>query len=202
MKYAGLLAGLGNPGKKYENTRHNCGFMLVDLLLGQAWEEGEAEELPGKKFNALLWRLRMPGLEGDWLAAKPQTFMNDSGAAIKPLLAWHDIPPARLLVAHDELDLPPGSIRFKSGGGLAGHNGLLSISGQLGTNNFNRLRIGIGKPAGREEMIGWVLGRPAPGDREKIGRILPEGLETFLVFSREGAEAAAQFARDATRANI
>lgn len=201
MEYAGLVAGLGNPGKQYAGTRHNCGFMFIDLLLDKAGREGSVTELNGKKFNALLWRVTHPALDGVWLAAEPQTFMNDSGNAIQPIMAWHKLEPRNLLVVQDELDIPPGELRFKFGGGLAGHRGLTSISNCLGTRDYYRLRIGIGKPQFRDDVINWVLGRPLGADAEKMAQILPEALETFFVFSQKGLKAASQFARDASLAD-
>lgn len=194
MKYSGLITCLGNPGKQYEGTRHNCGFIFADALLKKAAHSGEVEELSGKKFLSLLWRIRLPELEGIWLLCKPQTFMNESGRAIKPLISWYDIETERLLVVQDELDLPVGSLRFKTGGGLAGHNGLKSIAQALGTHDFCRLRIGIGKPVHKEEVIDWVLNRPSREESSKISNIMPYALETLFIFSKEGAAAAMQYA--------
>lgn len=199
MEYAGLLAGLGNPGSKYAETRHNMGFMLIDALLKQARDDGDIEELNGKKFNARLWRVRMPQLKGVWLAAEPLTFMNDSGRAIQPLLAWHNLKPGQLVVAQDEMDIPAGSLRFKFGGGLAGHNGLASIAQCLGTRDFYRLRIGIGKPMRKEDTLAWVLGRQPGEARQKIEAIMPYALETLFIFSEEGQAAAVQYAHSAAR---
>lgn len=197
MEYAGVLAGLGNPGERYHLTRHNCGFMLVDDLLALARGNGEAEELSGKKFYCLLWRARSPQFSGTWLLAKPQTFMNESGRALQPLLAWFRLPAAQLIVAHDELDLPPGQIRFKFGGGLAGHNGLRSIAQSLGTQDFYRLRIGIGKAASHEETLNWVLSRPAPEAARLVRKGIADAAETFCLFTRKGAHDATVFARHA-----
>lgn len=199
MRYAGLIAGLGNPGLKYAGTRHNMGFMFVEELLETAAKRGATEELNGKKFNSALWRVRLPDMEGEWLAAMPLTFMNDSGRAVQPLLAWHNLRPDQLVVAHDEMDIPAGALRFKYGGGLAGHNGLASIAAQLGTKDFYRLRIGIGKPPHKDETLGWVLGSPAPADRDKITGIMPYAMETFVIFNRQGAERATQFAHAAAK---
>lgn len=199
MSYAGVVAGLGNPGPKYAGTRHNMGFMFVEALLRQATVEGQVERLNGKKFNCELWRLRMPALEGDWLAAMPLTFMNDSGRAIQPLLAWHNLSPVQLVVVQDEMDIPAGALRFKFGGGLAGHNGLLSISQQLGTPDFYRLRIGIGKPTHREDVLAWVLGRPDEHDRNKIRSIMPFALNTLFIFSEDGFSLAQQYAHAAAK---
>lgn len=199
MEYAGLVAGLGNPGKQYAGTRHNCGFMFTGLLLDMASREGSVEELNGKKFNARLWRVSMPQINGAWLVANPLTFMNDSGRAIQPILAWHKLNAGSLVVAHDELDIPPGELRFKFGGGLAGHKGLSSIAACLGSMDFYRLRIGIGKPQYKSDMLNWVLGRPAGDEDEKLSRAIPGALETFFIFTSQGLKAASQYARDASK---
>lgn len=199
MRYAGLVAGLGNPGAKYAGTRHNMGFIFVDDLLGMAARQGQVEEMKGAKFHARLWKIKTPELEGEWLVAEPQTFMNDSGIAIKPLLAWHELDADQLVVVQDELDLPAGAIRFKYGGGLAGHKGLLSITAQLGTRDYYRLRIGTGKPAHKEDVLAWVLGKPAPLEREAIARVMPYALETLFIFSKNGFAAAQQFAHAAEK---
>ena len=109
MDYAYVLAGLGNPGSQYDGTRHNCGFLLVDALCRKAEAEGRLQTMNGSKFSCELLRVDLPELRGPWLVAKPQTFMNLSGQSVQPLLAWHKIPPNRLVVAHDELDIPAGS---------------------------------------------------------------------------------------------
>lgn len=199
MKYKGLIAGLGNPGPKYARTRHNCGFECVDRLLALAEEEGRVEELNGKKFLSRLWQVTLPQLEGTWLVAKPQTFMNESGKAIRPLLSFHNLSPAQLIVIQDELDLPPGSLRFKEGGGLAGHNGLSSIAQETGSRDFYRLRIGIGKPEEKDGMIDWVLGKPSPAEQALIAEAIPRAIETIFVFVADGVQAAMQFARSGVR---
>lgn len=195
MKYKGLIAGLGNPGSRYASTRHNCGFWCVDTLLEFANVHGEVEEISGKKFHSLLWKVNLNQLEGTWLAAKPQTFMNESGRSISPLLSWFNLMPEQLIVIQDELDLPPGSLRFKFGGGLAGHNGLSSIAQQIGTKEFYRLRIGIGKPDDKNDMIEWVLGKPSPKDKELIQAELSKAIQTIFVFVEDGLQPAMQFAR-------
>lgn len=196
MRYAGMVVGLGNPGQKYAGTRHNCGFMFVDELLRMARDEGEARELNGKKFNALLWSVKAAGMGGEWLAVKPLTFMNDSGDSVRPIMDWNNLGPRQLVVVQDELDLPPGELRFKYGGGLAGHKGLLSISQRLGTKDYYRIRIGIGKPENEEDMLNWVLGRPHPEARKKIEESLGRALESFCIFTSEGLDAARAFAKN------
>ena len=195
MPFDWALAALGNPGQKYSGTRHNCGFMLADKLLREAGERGAVQELGGRKFNALLWKLNLTEGGEPWLLIEPQTFMNESGRAIQPALAWHNIPPGRLVVAQDELDIPAGSLRFKFGGGLAGHNGLASIAQCLGTPDFYRLRVGVGRPLHKSEVINWVLSRPDQEDRAKIEKALDAAVETLRVFSREGLKAAELYAK-------
>lgn len=195
MRHSGLIAGLGNPGPRYAGTRHNCGFMFVDYLLELASREGSIRELSAKKFYSLLWSVRLPQEEGEWLVAKPQTFMNESGRAIQPLLAWYNLEPDDLLVVQDELDIPAGALRFKFGGGLAGHNGLASIASHLGTTDFYRLRIGIGRPPLKSEVMSWVLSWPDPTDWKKIEDAIPRAVETFFAFARSGPQAAMEFAR-------
>lgn len=201
MEIRGIVAGLGNPGPQYEQSRHNCGFMFINELLRLARDDGQADEMNGKRFNCLLWKISMPQLEGNWLAIKPLTFMNNSGLSLQPLMSWYKMAPDRLVVVHDELDIPPGEIRFKFGGGMAGHNGLASITSQLGSKDYYRLRIGIGKPTDKANMISWVLGRPEKKDAELIDKILSEAIKTFFIFSESGYTEAAQYARDISREN-
>lgn len=191
MDFSGVLVGLGNPGPSYDGTRHNCGFALVEnLLRAVSREGGDVQEVSGSKFSCRLWRLRSPLLGGVWLAAMPQTYMNLSGQCVQPLLAWHKVSPDRLLVAHDELDIPPGELRFKLGGGNAGHNGLKSITQQLGTPDFYRLRIGIGRPPVRGDVSNWVLGRPASDDQTLIDDALDRALKVVFAFADKGLDAA------------
>ncbi len=197
MEYNGIVVGLGNPGPRYQGTRHNCGFALVSALVREAEREGQVTECKGGKFSCELWRLRLPRLQGTWLAAKPLTFMNLSGQCVQPLLAWHKLTPNQLLVAHDELDIPAGELRFKLGGGNAGHNGLKSITELLGTPDFYRLRIGIGRPQHKGDVLTWVLGRPDAEDAEHLREAMPKALETLFVFASKGLEAAMRQARGA-----
>jgi PTH1 family peptidyl-tRNA hydrolase len=139
-----LIVGLGNPGKEYQNTKHNLGFMALDLL-GSDWEE---------KFQSLICKTQI--CQQDAILAKPQTFMNLSGESVQPLSEFFKIDQAYILVIHDELDIPFGQVHFKMGGGLAGHNGLKSIAASLGTDQFARMRIGIGRPV-HGSVANWVL---------------------------------------------
>lgn len=195
MNVQGLLVGLGNPGPQYRATRHNTGFLWVDRLLALAGRKGRVESLGGGKFSCELWRVTLESLGGSWLVAKPMTFMNLSGQCVQPLLAWHRIDPAGLVVVHDELDLPPGALRFKIGGGNAGHNGLKSITQLLGTPDFCRLRIGIGRPPRQEgDVTGWVLGHPSMEDRELWEKAMDAGLEVMEAFAARGLESAVRTA--------
>lgn len=192
MDYAFVLVGLGNPGAQYEGTRHNCGFMLADRLLRRAEDRGSVRDMNGGRFSCELWRADLPELRGPWLVARPQTFMNLSGQCVQPLLAWHRIPPDRLVVAHDELDIPIGALRFKFGGGNAGHNGLKSITQLLGTPDFHRLRVGIGRPEHRGDVTSWVLGRPSAEDAPKLEKALDAALDVLLVLAARGPDSAAR----------
>ena len=191
MEINGIFAGLGNPGREYAGTRHNTGFIALQYFLSEL-ERGGAriEELNGAKFKALLWRIRLNSGD-EWLAAEPQTFMNLSGAAIQPIMAWYKIPAQRLIVLHDELDLPPGRMKLQKGGSPAGHNGLKSIQQMLGTTDFYRLRIGIGHPQDRENVIPWVLGHFSPEEKEIFtSEVLPHAAEALQACMELGPDLA------------
>jgi PTH1 family peptidyl-tRNA hydrolase len=159
-----LVVGLGNPGKEYERTRHNAGFWLLERF-------ASANGLHFKKdpkYQALV--VRMPqGANGggSWLLM-PQSFMNASGRAVQMLAGFFKIKPEEILVVHDELDFPPGAARIKQGGGIAGHNGLKDISQRIGSHDYWRLRIGIGRPAVAAEMADYVLHKPSLEERQAI----------------------------------
>lgn len=144
-----LVVGLGNPGPKYVANRHNIGFVVVDQLT----EDSEAPALR-EKFRGLFTRVQFR--KHDLVLLKPQTFMNLSGESVQPAAQFFKIPTERIVVIHDELDLPFGTVRLKVGGGLAGHNGLRSMADQLGTQDFLRLRMGIGRPRSGS-VSGYVL---------------------------------------------
>lgn len=191
MELNGLIVGLGNPGPQYKGTRHNIGFMAVQSLLEEV-ERGNGrapEQLSGSRFNALLWRIQIPR-GGSWLVAMPQTFMNLSGDAVQPLMAWYKLKPEQLLVIHDELDLEPGRMKLKKGGSAAGHNGIKSIQQRLGTPEFYRLRVGIGKPESREQVISWVLGRFFDPERTVMEKTFPDIVDVILRFTIDGPERA------------
>jgi PTH1 family peptidyl-tRNA hydrolase len=147
-----LIIGLGNPGSRYQFTRHNIGFMVLEKIATR-WEV----DLKQKSFDALWNRGKIAGT--DVLLAMPQTFMNLSGNAVRKLLAYFKVDVNHLIVIHDDLDLPFGSVRLKTGGGDAGHKGLNSIITCLGSADFMRVRMGIGRPSGRTPVEDYVLQR-------------------------------------------
>ncbi len=166
-----LIVGLGNPGPEYQATRHNAGFWLLDRI---AERHGGTFRNEAKFFGEAA-RARIAG-QDLWLL-KPMTFMNHSGRAVGALSRYLKIPPAGILVAHDELDLAPGVARLKQGGGHAGHNGLRDIIQVLGERNFWRLRIGIDHPGDRARVVDYVLGRPSRDGEERIDEALDRILD-------------------------
>jgi PTH1 family peptidyl-tRNA hydrolase len=173
--YQRLVVGLGNPGFRYRRTRHNAGFWVLEELGARH----------GLHF-APKGRALVAEFDGARLAM-PLTFMNESGTAVRDLVRhWPEELPEGLVVVHDELDLPPGTVRVKVGGGLAGHNGLRSIAQALGTREFVRVRIGIGRPSGREEVVSWVLARPSRAEEPLLEEAIlraADAVEALLVTS-------------------
>jgi len=166
-----LFVGLGNPGAEYEATRHNAGFWWLDALADKLG----ARLVPERAYQALAARVNC----GDgpvWLL-EPMTFMNRSGFAVATLARFFKIEPQEILVVHDELDLLPGQAKLKFGGSAAGHNGLKDIHGMLGTPDFWRLRLGIGHPGVKSEVVNYVLKRPSAADREAIEQAIAKTLE-------------------------
>jgi peptidyl-tRNA hydrolase, PTH1 family len=164
-----LVVGLGNPGKEYERTRHNAGFWLVERFAA-----ANAVALrKDPKFQALVGRHEASGA---WLL-EPQSFMNASGRAVQMLAGFFKIKPEEILVVHDELDFPPGVAKMKQGGGIAGHNGLKDISQRLGSHEYWRLRIGVGKPPAGEEGADYVLQRAPAEEKEAIDAAIQKALD-------------------------
>ena len=173
-----IVAGLGNPGPTYQWTRHNAGFLFLDRLAHQ-----ENISISKKLFSGFAGEWSVPGHR--LILLKPQTFMNLSGKSIMQALQFHKLPLSSLIVIHDELDLPFGTVRFKNGGGHGGHNGLRSIMENLGKGDFVRLRIGIGKsPHG--DTTSHVLGKIPPDQLEALPRVLDGGIEMLKVMLEEG----------------
>jgi len=150
-----LIVGLGNPGAEYADTRHNAGFRFLDALL--AGSDGVLRH--ESRFNGDAGQLAVGGKDV-WLL-KPTTFMNHSGESVAKLARFYKIPPAEILVVHDELDIPPGAVRLKIGGGDGGHNGLSDVTEKLGSGDYARLRLGIGHPGSAAQVVSYVL-RKAP----------------------------------------
>ena len=178
-----LIVGLGNPGREYRETRHNMGFMAVDAL--------------GQQMGIQLSRVQSKAIIGQGvyqgkriILAKPQTYMNLSGQAVASLVRFYKIPLERLLVLHDDIDLPFGTLRMRPDGGSGGQKGLKSIIEQLGTKTFPRLRIGIGRPPGRMEAAGYVLQAFSAQDKELVAAILDRAKEAVILYLQEGLEKA------------
>ena len=157
-----LIVGLGNPGPQYESTRHNAGFWWIE----QVSDEHGVRLSQEAKFFGHAGRLRSGDSEA-WLL-KPGTFMNRSGQSVTALAKFYKIPPEAILVVHDELDLPPGTAKLKKGGGNGGHNGLKDISAHLGTQDYWRLRLGIGHPGDRNAVVNYVLHTPSNPEMQLI----------------------------------
>lgn len=163
-----MVVGLGNPGTDYENTRHNAGALFVEALARAAGQTLR----PERKYHGLYARIQWQGLDLHLL--NPTTFMNRSGLAIKALADFFKIQPQQILVAHDELDIPPGTAKLKKGGGHGGHNGLRDTIAHLGTNDFLRLRVGIGHPGDSRKVTGYVLGRLGKQETEELNAVIDE----------------------------
>jgi len=168
-----LLVGLGNPGARYERTRHNAGFWFAEAAARRLNLHFRAE----KKYQGRL-------AEGDWHGEKlrllmPDTFMNHSGRSVGALAGFFKIPAERILVAHDEIDLPPGTVRLKTGGGHGGHNGLRDIVAQLGSPGFTRLRIGVGHPGMADDVVDYVLNRPGKAEQADIEAAIDRACEVL-----------------------
>jgi PTH1 family peptidyl-tRNA hydrolase len=166
-----LFVGLGNPGPEYEATRHNAGFWWVDALAGK---------LGGRLASDRAYQghvARVAGPHGPVWLLKPMTFMNRSGVSVAGLARFFKIEPAQVLVVHDELDLQPGQAKLKFGGSAAGHNGLKDIHGMLGTPDYWRLRLGIGHPGVKAEVVNYVLKKPSLEHFEAIDKAIEQSLQ-------------------------
>ena len=175
-----LIAGLGNPGRKHENTRHNAGWLVVDELARR--NEGSFRS----KFNGHLAEIRVDGKRIALL--KPETYMNESGRSLAAATRFFKVEPEALLVVHDDVDLEPGRLQARRGGGLAGHNGLRSIASALGTNDFLRLRIGVGRPGrgDHRSVSDYVLSRFEP--EEDVDALVARSADAVETLVRDGLE--------------
>ncbi len=179
-----LIVGLGNPGPEYEQTRHNAGFWVVDNLAGNALSRES-------RFNALAAKVRIAA-QDVWLL-EPQTYMNRSGQSVGAIARFYKIAPDEILVVHDELDLPPGSAKIKKGGSSGGHNGLKDITAALGTQDYWRLRIGIGHPRSmnlQQQVVDFVLHRPRKEEQELINGAIEKSLDVIPLLCEGKFEAA------------
>jgi PTH1 family peptidyl-tRNA hydrolase len=179
-----LVVGLGNPGEEYAGTRHNVGVAVVELLARR-----HGGQLKKSKEHALVAEVRIGSHRV--ALAYPQTFMNDSGRAVAPLVRRHGIEDLhRLVVVHDELDLPTGRLRVKVGGGLAGHNGLKSIKAHVHSDDFVRVRIGVGKPSGTQSGRDFVLRRPGKAEQAELDLAVERAADSVEAVLLDGADAA------------
>ena len=179
-----LVVGLGNPGKDYDGTRHNVGAAAVQAL-------GIAHDSPLKKLReqALTNEILIDGKKV--ILAFPQTFMNNSGQSVSALMRKNGVKnPENLIVVHDEMDIPTGDLRIKSGGGLAGHNGLKSITAHLKTQDYFRIRIGVGKPSNKSNGANYVLNRPNKVEQEELSIVIQETVDAIEAIISEGIDVA------------
>ncbi|HSH29218.1 MAG TPA: aminoacyl-tRNA hydrolase [Thiohalobacter sp.] len=170
MSAVALIVGLGNPGAKYDQTRHNAGFWFLDGLARRF----HCTLNPENRFQGEAGRCDIDG--ADCRLLKPTTFMNRSGQSVAALAGFFKIPPEAILVVHDELDLEPGTVRLKRGGGHGGHNGLRDLISALGSKEFLRLRVGIGHPGHRDDVVNYVLNKPGAEDRIAIDAAIESAL--------------------------
>lgn len=179
-----LIVGLGNPGAEYARTRHNAGFMLVERL-AEEWKSGWANE---RKFMARIAKAEQRGQK--ILLCEPQTFMNLSGEAVGALVKFYQLPLANVVVVVDDADLPFGEIRLRPGGGSGGHHGLESVTQHLGSGEYARLRIGIGRKNEAREITGHVLGRFDSGEQELLDKVLSRAAGQLKCWLNDGLQKA------------
>ena len=179
-----LIAGLGNPGKEYERTRHNVGFVAIDAMA-----ESLSARIDRAKYRALICEVNLGGKRG--ILMKPQTFMNLSGAAIAEAAAFYKIPPEKVLVLVDDISLAPGQMRIRRKGSAGGHNGLKSIIAELGSQEFPRIKLGVGqKPSPDYDLVNWVLGKMPDADEKAFLSILPDVTAATTLIVKGEIEAA------------
>jgi peptidyl-tRNA hydrolase, PTH1 family len=179
-----LVVGLGNPGENYARTRHNVGFMVADLLAARLGSKFKAH----KRSGAEIATGRLAG--HSVVLAKPRCYMNESGRQVGPLAKFYSVPPADIIVIHDELDIDFGRIRLKLGGGEGGHNGLRSVATALGTKDFQRVRIGIGRPPGRKDPATFVLENFSATERPEVPTVCEQAADATELLIDLGLESA------------
>lgn len=178
-----VIVGLGNPEAKYDRTRHNIGFEAVDVL-ARRWQMSWSEN---RRFQTLLTEGRSPQREKIFLL-KPLTYMNRSGQAIRAVTDWYKLPPESVLVIYDDMDLPVGRLRLRLSGSAGGHNGMKSTIAHLGTQNFPRLRIGIGKSGAEKNSVSHVLGKFSPAETQLMSEVLQLVVEAVELSLKQGIE--------------
>jgi PTH1 family peptidyl-tRNA hydrolase len=181
-----LLTGLGNPGRQYADTRHNIGFMAIDRLVEKLL--AGAKPMPRMQMRAITYDFRYEGRR--ILLVKPQTYMNESGSAVSALVKFYKVPIENMMVANDDVDLPFGVLRLRPGGGSAGQKGLASIIERIGTQDFPRLRMGIGRPPGSQLAAAYVLDRFSRSDEKALPEILDRATQAMLTFVTDGLNTA------------
>jgi peptidyl-tRNA hydrolase, PTH1 family len=181
-----LVVGLGNPGPSYAGNRHNVGAMVLDELAARAGVKLSPGK--GKRARTLIGEGRLAGRRV--VLARPTAYMNESGGPVRGLLDYHSIPPTDLVVLHDELDIPFASVRLKRGGGEGGHNGLRSISRSTGTKDYLRVRVGIGRPPGRQDPADFVLKDFSATERKELDLLVTEAADAAEELLAQGLEAA------------
>jgi peptidyl-tRNA hydrolase, PTH1 family len=179
-----LVVGLGNPGPDYARTRHNLGFMVVDILADRMGEKFKVH----KRSGAEVATGRLGGRPV--VLAKPRVYMNESGRQVGPLANFYSVAPSDVIIVHDELDIDFGRIRLKFGGGVAGHNGLRSVSSALGTNDFARVRVGVGRPPGSKSGAAFVLENFNSRERTEVPTILEQAADATELLVELGIEPA------------
>jgi len=190
MNYNGLIVGLGNPGSKYTSTRHNIGFMVVDRFLDYSSDCMQIKNSEHKKNLYKLWKVHLREENQEWLVCTPLTYMNLSGKAVKKLCQKYSFQQDQIIVVHDELDLAYGKLRFKYGGGLSGHNGLASISEQIASKDFYRLRVGIDRPAAGRDVIKHVLSKFTSEELNSLSQVLTRAASGLYLFCTQGLQTA------------
>ena len=176
-----VIIGLGNPGKEYENTRHNMGFRAIDVL-----SCSENIEIRKNRFHSLLGQGRIEGRKA--VLVKPQTYMNRSGIAARETAMWFDVPSQNVIVIYDDIDLPTGAIRIRKSGGAGTHNGMKSVVEQLGTKDFLRIRIGVGAASDGEDLVDRVIGKVPRAEQETLDRAASEAADAVRDIISLGAD--------------
>ena len=184
-----MIVGLGNPGPEYAATRHNAGFLVIDEISSRM--QGSLGRHKRAMANVLEGRVGTPGADERVVLVEPLSFMNASGGPVKALMTFYDVDLDHLVVVHDELDLPLGTVRVKQGGGDGGHNGLKSLRGALGSGEFARARVGIGRPPGRQDAADFVLKPFTAAERRELAEIVDrcaDAVETLVLRGVEQAQ--------------